>query len=213
MALIEDYALLGDLHTAALVGRDGAIDWLCLPRFDAPACFAALVGGDDAGTWRLAPVAGGVASRRTYRGETPVLESEWDTREGTVRVVDCMPPRDESAAVVRVVQGLTGRVPMRMKLKFRFDYGHVMPWIRRRGEDLAAVAGPDAVWLRTPVPLRGQDMTTVAEFDVEAGQHIPFVLSYNASHLDRPQPVDAKEAVADTERRWTKWVSACRYAG
>jgi GH15 family glucan-1,4-alpha-glucosidase len=213
MAPIEDYALLGDLHTAALVGRDGAIDWLCLPRFDTPACFAALLGEEDAGTWRLAPAAGGAASRRAYRSETLVLESEWDTPDGTVRVIDCMPPRDESASVVRVVQGVSGRVPMRMDLLLRFDYGHVVPWVRREGEDLKAVAGPDAVWLRTPVRLRGEDRRTVAEFEVESGQCIPFVLSHNASHLPRPKPVDAEAVVADTERFWTEWVSDCRYSG
>ena len=213
MAAIEDYALLGDLHTAALVGRDGAIDWLCLPRFDSPACFAALLGDEDAGCWRLAPAAGGVAARRRYRGETLVLDSEWDTPEGTVRVVDCMPPRDKGAAVVRVVQGLTGRVPMRMVLRLRFDYGHVVPWVRRRGEDLVAVAGPDAAWLRTPVPLHGQGMRTVAEFEVSAAQLIPFVLSHNASLLPPPQPVDVELAIADTERFWTDWVSRCRYRG
>src|SRR5262245_42571620 len=207
MAPIEDYALLGDLHTAALVGRDGAIDWLCLPRFDHPACFAALLGDEDAGTWRLAPAAGGVTSRRSYRGETLVLESEWDTSDGTVRVIDCMPPRDESAAVVRLVQGLSGRVPMRMDLRLRFDYGHVVPWVRREDDDLKAVAGPDAVWLRTPVRLRGEDRKTIAEFEVESGQCIPFVLSHNASHLRRPHPVDAEAVIADTERFWTEWAS------
>src|SRR5690242_10959815 len=177
---IEDYALLGDLHTAALVGRDGAIDWLCLPRFDTPACFAALLGGEDAGTWRLAPAAGGAATRRAYRRETLVLETEWDTPDGTVRVIDCMPPRDENAAVVRVVQGVSGRVPMHMNSVLRFDYGHVMPWVRREDEDLKAVAGPDAVWLRTPVRLRGENKRTVAEFAVAANQCVPFVLSHNA---------------------------------
>jgi GH15 family glucan-1,4-alpha-glucosidase len=213
MAAIEDYALIGDLHTAALVGRGGSIDWLCLPRFDTPACFAGLLGDENAGTWRLAPAASSVATRRSYRGETLVLESEWDTPEGTVRVIDCMPPRNESAAVVRVVEGVTGRVPMRMDLILRFDYGHVVLWVRQQDEDLTAIAGPDAVWLRTPVRLRSQDMKTVAEFDVDSGQHIPFVLGHNASHLPRPEPVDAEAVVADTERFWTEWISDCRYTG
>jgi GH15 family glucan-1,4-alpha-glucosidase len=213
VALIEDYALLSDLHTAALVGRDGAIDWLCLPRFDSPACFAALLGDGNAGTWRIAPTAGGAASRRGYRGETLVLESEWDTREGTVRVIDCMPPRDENAAVVRIVEGVSGRVPMRMDFRLRFDYGHVVPWVRSRDEELAAIAGPDAVWLRTTVQMRGQDKATVADFEVDSGQRIPFVLTHNASHLTRPEPVDAEKAVADTERFWTDWVSGCAYRG
>ena len=213
MAAIEDYALLGDLHTAALVGRDGAIDWLCLPRFDTPACFAALLGDARAGCWQLAPAAGGPAARRRYRGETLVLESEWDTPEGTVRIVDCMPPRDEHPTVVRVVQGVTGRVPMRMLLALRFDYGHVVPWVRRWGEDLVAIAGPDAVWVRTPVELRGEDMQTVAEFEVAEGHEVPFVLTHSASHLPRPEPLDVADAIADTERFWSDWISDCQYDG
>ena len=213
MAAIEDYALLGDLHTAALVGRDGAIDWLCLPRFDSPACFAALLGDHEAGSWRVAPAAGGPAARRHYRGDSLVLESEWDTPEGTVRVVDCMPPRDDAPSVVRIVEGVAGRVPMRMVLRFRFDYGHIVPWVRRRGEDLTAIAGPDAVWLRTPVPMHGQDLGTVADFEVAAGERIPFVLTHGASHLPRPKTVDAEKTVADTERLWAEWMSHCSYRG
>ncbi|OBG22992.1 glucoamylase [Mycolicibacterium celeriflavum] len=213
MPPIEDYALLGDLQTAALVSREGAIDWLCLPRFDSPACFAALLDDDPAGTWRLAPASGGPATRRAYRGDSLVLDSEWDTPDGTVRVIDFMPPRDESAEVVRIVEGVTGRVPMRMTLRLRFDYGHVVPWVRRRGDDLSAVAGPDAVWLRTPVPTQGRELTTFAEFDVTAGQRIPFVLTHQLSHLPRPQPVAAGQALHDTERFWTEWMSRCSYTG
>ncbi|HWG98941.1 MAG TPA: glycoside hydrolase family 15 protein [Pilimelia sp.] len=212
-AAIEDYALIGDLHTAGLVARDGSIDWLCLPRFDSPACFAALLHDERAGYWRLAPAAGGSATRRRYRGDTLVLETEWDTPQGRVRVVDCMPPRGRAADVVRTVEGLSGRVPMRMDLRLRFDYGRIVPWVRRDGADLAAVAGPDAVWLRTPVPVRGQDLTTVAEFTVAAGERLPFVLTYQPSHLPRPTPVDADRAVADTERFWTGWIRRCDYAG
>ncbi|MCW3842022.1 DUF5911 domain-containing protein [Micromonospora yasonensis] len=124
---IEDYAVLGDLHTAALVGRDGSVDWLCLPRFDSPACFAALLDDEEAGHWRIAPAGGGPATRRRYRDDTLILESEWDTPDGTVRVVDCMPPRERTTDVVRVVEGLSGRVPMRMELRLRFDYGHIVP--------------------------------------------------------------------------------------
>ena len=213
MAAIEDYALLGDLHTAALVGRDGAIDWLCLPRFDSPACFAALLDDREAGTWRLAPASGGPATRRNYRDDSLVLETEWDTPEGTVRVVDCMPPRDDAPSVVRVVEGVAGRVPMHMELRLRFDYGHVVPWVRRRDEDLTAVAGPDAVWLRTPVPMHGQDMGTTADFEVEAGQRVPFVLTHGPSHLGRPKTIDGEKTIANTERFWTKWMSHCRYNG
>jgi GH15 family glucan-1,4-alpha-glucosidase len=142
---IEDYALLGDLHTAALVGRDGSVDWLCLPRCDSPACFAALLDDVDAGRWLIAPASGGSATRRAYRGDSLVLESEWDTPTGVLRVVDCMPPRGEAADVVRVVEGVSGSVPVRMDLRLRFDYGTVVPWVRHHGGVLGAVAGPDAV--------------------------------------------------------------------
>ncbi|WP_432934695.1 glycoside hydrolase family 15 protein [Microbispora sp. CA-135349] len=210
---IEDYGLLGDLHTAALVGRDGSIDWLCLPRFDAPACFAALLGDERAGFWRLAPAAGGLCTRRRYRGDSLVLETEWETPEGSVRVIDAMPPRGEAADVVRVVEGVSGRVPMRMALRLRFDYGHIVPWVRQQDGRLEAVAGPDAAWLATPVPLRGEDMTTYAEFEVSAGQRVPFVLTYRPSHERRPRPVDADKALADTEAYWTSWMRGFRYEG
>ncbi|MFI7282627.1 glycoside hydrolase family 15 protein [Micromonospora chersina] len=210
---IEDYALLGDLHTAALVARDGSIDWLCLPRFDSPACFAALLDDEEAGHWRLAPAAGGQASRRRYRDDTLILETEWDTPDGSVRVVDCMPPRGRAPDVVRVVEGLTGRVPMRMDLRLRFDYGHIVPWVRHHGRDLGAVAGPDAAWLRTDVPLHGRDRTTVAEFTVAAGERVPFVLTWQPSHLPAPHPVDAAQAITDTERFWQNWMSRCAYEG
>ncbi|MCT2593625.1 glycoside hydrolase family 15 protein [Streptomyces sp. N2-109] len=212
-APIEDYALLGDLHTAALVDRTGSVDWLCLPRFDSPACFAALLHDETAGRWRLSPAGAGAANSRRYRGDSLVLESVWTTEEGTVRVVDCMPPRGEAADVVRVVEGVSGRVPMEMDLRLRFDYGHVVPWVSREGEDLRAVAGPDTVWLRATVPLYGEHLTTRADFTVEAGQHASFVLTHTSSHLPRPQPVDALPAVADTERYWEQWISQCRYEG
>jgi GH15 family glucan-1,4-alpha-glucosidase len=222
MARIEDYALLGDLQTAALVSRYGSIDWLCLPRFDSPACFAALLadGGKDgdsgdkhAGSWELAPAAGGAATSRQYLDDSLVLESVWETDDGTVRIIDFMPPRGIAADVVRIVEGVRGRVPMRMNLRLRFDYGHIVPWVRRRGEDLTAVAGPDAVWLRTPIATRGEDLSTVAEFDVSAGQRIPFVLTYQLSHLPRPEPVDAEDALDKTEQYWTQWVQRCTYNG
>ncbi|WP_328349371.1 glycoside hydrolase family 15 protein [Streptomyces sp. NBC_00445] len=212
-AAIEDYALLGDLHTAALVGRDGSIDWLCLPRFDSPACFAALLHDEEAGRWLLAPASGGPATHRRYRDDTLILESDWHTDEGEVRVVDCMPLRGDAADVVRVVEGLSGSVTMRMDLRLRLDYGYLVPWVRRSGPDLAATAGPDAFWLHTPVELRGEDLTTIAEFTVDAGQRIPFVLTHSPSHQPRPQPVDAEKAIADTEAYWTSWMSRCRYDG
>ncbi|RKN39300.1 glycoside hydrolase family 15 protein [Streptomyces hoynatensis] len=212
-AEIEDYALLGDLQTGALVGRDGSIDWLCLPRFDSRACFAALLHDESAGHWRLAPAAGGTAHRRQYRGESLILESEWHTPEGSVRVIDCMPPRGEAADVVRVVEGLSGRVPMRMHLRLRFDYGHILPWVSRIEGDLNTVAGPDAVWLRTPVATQGSGNETSAEFTVGPGDRVPFILLYQPSHLPSAEPVDAEWALADTERFWSTWMSVCDYRG
>ncbi|SDX90261.1 Glucoamylase (glucan-1,4-alpha-glucosidase), GH15 family [Modestobacter sp. DSM 44400] len=210
---IEDYGLIGDLQTAALVGRDGSIDWLSLPRFDSGACFAALLGDESNGRWLLAPSAGGNCTRRRYRGETLILETTWETAEGTVRVLDLMPPRGEAADVVRIVEGVSGRVPMRMDLTLRFDYGHIVPWVRHLDGDLAAVAGPDAVWLRTPVQLEGRDRTTHAEFEVAAGDRVPFVLTYTASHLPRPDPVDAEDALSTTESFWTDWMARSNYHG
>ncbi len=211
--LIEDYALLGDLQTAALVGRDGSIDWLCLPHFDSPACFAALLGGDEHGLWRLAPAAGGNATRRAYRGDTLVLESVWETPEGSVRVVDCMPPRDEAPDVVRVVEGISGRVRMHGELRLRFDYGRVVPWVRRVDGQLVGVAGPDSAWLSTPAPLQGRDMATHSEFSVAAGERVPFVLTWHPSWQRPPKPVDPYQAVDDTEAFWAEWMSRATYDG
>jgi GH15 family glucan-1,4-alpha-glucosidase len=213
MARIEDYALLGDLHTAALVGRDGAVDWLCLPRFDSPACFAALLGEADAGSWCLAPASGGQATRRRYRDDSLVLETEWETDDGCVRIIDFMPPRGVAADVIRIVEGVSGRVPMTMTLRLRFEYGHVVPWVRRLDDGLSAIAGPDAVWLRTPVELRGEHLTTLADFTVAQGQRIPFVLTHQLSHLPAPDPVDAEKALRDTEDWWDGWMSQCGYRG
>jgi GH15 family glucan-1,4-alpha-glucosidase len=210
---IEDYGVIGDLHTAALVGRDGSIDWLCLPRFDSPACFAALLGDEDNGRWLLAPAQGGTCTSRRYRGDTLVLETTWETGTGTVRVVDLMPPRGQAADVVRIVEGVRGRVPMRSELTLRFDYGHVVPWVRHADGDFAAVAGPDAVWLRTPVAQVGRDRATHAEFEVAAGESVPFVLTYAASHLPRPHPVDPARALSDTVTFWTDWIGRCSYDG
>ena len=202
---IEDYALLGDLHTAALVGRDGSIDWMCVPRFDSPACFAALLDTPEAGRWLLAPAAGGRCARRRYRGDSLVLETDWDTSEGSVRVVDFMPPRGESPHVVRLVQGIRGAVPMVGELRLRFDYGHVTPWVRNVGGAIEAIAGPDAAWLRTPAPLEGRDLRTVSEFVVRAGDSVPFTLSWAPGHLPTPAPIDPQQALADTVDFWQRW--------
>ncbi|GAB7044678.1 MULTISPECIES: glycoside hydrolase family 15 protein [Catenuloplanes] len=210
---IEDYAVIGDLQTAALIGRDGSVDWLCLPRFDSPACFAALLHDESAGHWRIGPAEGGPATRRRYRENTLVLETEWDTPDGTVRVTDCMPPRGEAADLVRVVEGLDGAVSMRMDLVLRLDYGHVVPWVRRHDGDLAAIAGPDTIWLHTDAPVHGQDHRTVADFTVGAGQTVRFVLTHQASHLPRPQPVEAHTAIESTDRFWRDWMDRCTYDG
>ncbi|MDT7705422.1 MAG: hypothetical protein QOG20_1029 [Pseudonocardiales bacterium] len=207
MTRIEDYALLGDLHTAALVSTAGSVDWLCFPRFDSPACFAALLDTPDAGRWLIAPAAGGVCSSRRYRGDTLVLETEWTTPEGRVRVIDFMPPRGHAPDIVRIVEGVSGAVPMRGELRLRFDYGRVMPWVRRRGHRIEAVAGPDAVWLATPAPTEGREWTTVSEFTVRPGDRVPFVLTWAPSHRPAPTPVDAEEALLDTVGFWESWSS------
>lgn len=210
---IEDYAVLGDTHTAALVGRDGSIDWLCLPRFDSAAIFAALLGTEEHGRWLLAPTSPVQVTRRRYRGETMVLETEFDTAEGTVRLIDFMPPRGEAADVVRIVEGVRGRVPMRMELRLRFGYGRVVPWVRHVDGSVRAVAGPDAVWLRTPVDVRGENFTTVAEFSVGEGFHAPFVLTWQESHLPAPRAVDPYVSLAGTESYWREWIAGCGYRG
>lgn len=204
---IEDYGLVGDLQTAALIGRNGSIDWLCLPRFDSGACFAALLGDDAAGRWVIHPVSGGDCTRRRYRADTLIMESEWETPDGTVRVIDFMPPRGEAADIVRIVEGISGRVTVEMALKIRFDYGSITPWVRYNDGQLAAMAGPDAVWLETPVPLTGDDHGTAATFEVAAGDRVPFVLTYKPSHETHPEHVDPERALADTESFWRHWIS------
>ncbi|HWD06247.1 MAG TPA: glycoside hydrolase family 15 protein [Amycolatopsis sp.] len=212
-APIESYALLGDLHTAALLSRDGSLDWLCVPRFDSAACFAALLHDESAGSWQLAPAAGGPATRRRYRGDSLVLDSEWQTDEGTVRIVDFMPPRDTATAVVRIVEGLDGRVPMRMRLRPRFGYGSIRPWVRPDDTGFEAIAGPDALRLTTPVPLVHRESAVSADFTIGPGERVPFVLDHRASHLPGPDPLDADKALAGTERFWAEWISRCRYRG
>jgi len=205
MSRIEDYALLGDLQTAALVSTTGSIDWLCLPRFDSPACFAALVDTPDAGHWTVAPAAGGVCTSRRYLENTLVLETEWRTPEGTVRVTDFMPPRGHAPDVVRIVEGINGRVAMHCELRLRFDYGRVVPWVRHHADRMEAIAGPDRVALRTSAPTQGRELSTVSDFTVRAGDRVPFVLTWNPSHEPPPRPVDAERALTDTVAFWTTW--------
>ncbi len=206
---IEDYALIGDTQTAALVGRDGSIDWLCLPRFDAGACFAALLGNRDNGRWQLAP-AGHVSSvTRRYLPDTLVLETTFTTPTGVVRLLDCMPIRGEAPDVVRVVEGVSGRVAMHMDLVIRFDYGAYVPWVRKVDGALQAVAGPDAVELRTHIATRGEGLATVADFQVTRGERAAFVLTWHPSHEPPPRPVDAHRALDETARWWQTWASKC----
>jgi GH15 family glucan-1,4-alpha-glucosidase len=210
---IEDYAVLGDTHTAALVGRDGSIDWLCLPRFDSGACFACLLGGPGRGHWRLSPVAHTSPARRRYRPETLILETEFETKGGAVRLIDFMPPRDASPDVVRIVEGLRGEVRVRMELIMRFDYGSIVPWVRKIDGVLSATAGPDSLYLHTPVETHGEGLATVAEFVVAKGARIPFVLTWNPSHLPMMVPADAERSLAETQAWWTEWSSRCTYKG
>jgi GH15 family glucan-1,4-alpha-glucosidase len=206
---IEEYALIGDCHTAALVGRDGSIDWLCFPRFDSGACFAALLGEPAHGRWLIAPAAAVRSTRRKYRDGTLILETEFETDEGAVRIIDCMPLSNERWDVVRIVEGLSGRVPMRMELIIRFDYGSIVPWVRRSGDVLLATAGPDTLELHTEVAVRGENMKTVAEFHVSKGERTPFVLNYRLSHEATEGAIDADQALAATERAWRKWSERC----
>jgi len=211
---IEDYGLIGDLQTAALVGRNGSIDWLCFPRFDSGACFAALLGDEDNGRWLLAPAGEVRRVERRYREHTLVHELDFHTDEGSVRVIDFMPPRGVDPDVVRIVEGLAGEVRMRMQLVIRFDYGWIVPWVRRIAEGARiAIAGPDALALQAPVELYGENFTTVAEFTVAAGERVPFTLTWFPSHHEAPAPIDPEQALEDTCDFWREWAGTCTYNG
>jgi GH15 family glucan-1,4-alpha-glucosidase len=210
---LEDYALIGDCYTAALVGRDGSIDWLCLPRFDAGACFAALLGNPEHGRWLLAPRGDVRATRRRYRDDTLVLETAYETGEGAVTVLDCMPVRTEVPDLVRVVEGKRGTVRMGMELIIRFDYGSIVPWVQRTDDGLSAIAGPDRLLLRTEAPLRGENFTTISDFTVSPGQRVAFALTWHPSHEEPPAAIDPVWAVAETERWWRAWSGRCSYHG
>jgi GH15 family glucan-1,4-alpha-glucosidase len=211
---IEDYAIIGDMQSAALVGRDGSVDWLCLPRFDSPACFAGLLGDDRHGHWRIAPADGAGEASRAYQGETLILQTQWQTATGTARVIDFMPRRAEAMPVlVRIVEGVHGTVDLDCVLRVRFGYGHVVPWVRRIDGSINAVAGPDSVWISTPVQLAGRDMEHRARFSVTAGQRIPFMLTWVESHHGQPDACDASQVLEETRRYWAGWVSRCTYRG
>jgi GH15 family glucan-1,4-alpha-glucosidase len=210
---IEDYALIGDLNTAALVGRNGSIDWLCVPRYDSDACFAALLGDESHGRWLLAPEAETTSSSRRYRDGTMVLETDFETADGAVRLHDCMSTQGPGPTVVRVVEGLRGRVPMRMELVIRFDYGLTIPWVQHIEDGVSAVAGPDALYLHTEVPLRGEDLTTVSEFTVAEGERVPLTLTWRASHEQQPEAIEGEWALQVAEGWWKRWSGSCAFTG
>lgn len=210
---LEDYALIGDTHTAALVGRNGSIDWLCLPRFDSNACFSAILGDQRHGRWIVSPAASRCHISRRYRAETLILETDFETDKGSVRVIDFMPLDRPYPTVVRVVEGLRGAVPMRMQLILRFDYGSVTPWVQRHAGRINAVAGPDAVSLTGSVEMHGEHCTTVADFLVRKGERIPLTLIWHPSHQSPPSAPDAKASESDTERWWRGWASRCHIEG
>ncbi|MBT2442339.1 glycoside hydrolase family 15 protein [Streptomyces sp. ISL-36] len=212
---IDDYALIGDLQTAALVGRDGSIDWLCLPRFDSAACFAALLGDEDNGHWRIAPKGATRCTRRNYAEDSLVLETYWETRTGTVKVVDFMPQRDKAPDVIRIVEGVSGTVEMSAVLRLRFDYGSIVPWIRRSDGHRVAIAGPDSVWLRSEPPVKtwGQQFSTCSSFTMAAGEKVAFVLTWHPSHEPRPALVDPFDALEHSLADWREWSARCTYEG
>ena len=212
---IEDYGLIGDCETAALVGRDGSIDWLCWPAFDSDACFAALLGTPKHGRWLIAPAQEALKISRRYRGNTLILETRFETADGVVDLIDFMPPRGSASDVVRLVRGVSGRVSLRMLLVIRFGFGADIPWVKKNpdGTGLLAICGPDMTVLRTPVETRGEDLTTVADFEVGEGETVPFVLTYGPSHLPVPDPIDPALALQETKAFWTEWCSHCTYEG
>jgi GH15 family glucan-1,4-alpha-glucosidase len=212
---IEDYALIGNTRTAALVGNNGSIDWLCMPRFDSAACFAALLGGPANGHWSIAPRNAVTRVSRRYRAETLILETEFVTESGTAAVIDFMPiaERHQEVDVIRVVRGIRGAVPMRMQIVFRLDYGHIVPWVTSVDHGLLAIAGPDALKLRTPVSMRGESMTTVSEFTIAEGHDIPFTLTWYPSHEAEPGLKHPFEALRATDQWWRDWSSRCTITG
>ena len=212
-SLIEDYALIGDCHTAALVARDGSIDWLCFPRFDGGACFAALLGNEEHGHWMIAPAGDVRRVDRRYRDGTLVLETNYETADGEVTLIDCMPPRSRAPDLVRVVVGRRGQVRMRMQLIIRFDYGSIIPWVSRTDKGIRAVAGPDTLILRAPVDLRNENFRTEAEFTVSEGERVPFVIMWHPSHEPEPEMIDADETIASTDEWWREWSGRCTYDG
>ncbi len=212
-AKIEDYALIGDCETAALVDNRGSIDWLCWPDFASEACFAALLGSGENGLWRISPCEGNWKTTRAYRDHTLILETTFHHADGVVRLIDFMPIRGHHSDVVRIVEGVQGKVPMRMELKLRFDYGRTIPWVTGIDGGIRAVAGPNLALLRASIPVHGENLTTVADFTVGKGERIWFTLTYGESFQPDPEPIDAEQALGDTENFWVPWAAKLRYKG
>jgi len=211
---IEDYAMIGDLYTAALVGIDGSIDWLCLPRFDSGACFAALLGTPDNGRWLIAPAQRPAQTTRRYRENTLILETQFETESGSVSLVDFMQPREKHPCLIRLVRGLRGCVNMRMELTLRFDYGSLVPWVTRADDGgVRAVAGPNMAILHSSVETRGESLTTVSDFTVNEGETAWFILSYCESYLPAPKKIDPEKSLEKTRSYWEHWISKCAYRG
>jgi GH15 family glucan-1,4-alpha-glucosidase len=215
---IEDYAIVGDMQSVALICNNGSVDWLCLPRFDSAACFSALLGAPEHGCWRIAPAGAGQdekATHRRYAGDTLILETDWETPDGAVRVIDFMPPRgdDEPPVLVRIVEGLRGAVTMEATIRLRFGYGSVVPWTYKMDGGIRAIAGPDSIWLSTTARLTGRNLAHTATFTVNAGERVPFTLIYQASHKDAPNLCDAFETLEQTRKYWDAWVARCTYHG
>jgi GH15 family glucan-1,4-alpha-glucosidase len=206
---IEDYALIGDTRSAALVGRDGSIDWLCLPRFDSPSCFARLLGDESNGFWRLAPAGHETATRRAYAGDTLILETVWETPTGTVKVIDFMPPRNADPHLVRIVEGVSGTVDVTAEISIRFDYGRIVPWARRLDGRLHAIGGPDSVWIDAPLHLQDSGDRHTGTFTIAAGQRQAFVFTWHPSHQPEPDHIDPGEQLTETRLFWEEWVFRC----
>ncbi len=212
---IEDYGFIGNMRTSALIGRNGSMDWLCVPRFDSNACMASLLGEENNGYWRIAP-AGAAADelgKQRYWPDTLILETEFTNDQGTVRVIDFMPPRAKYPEVVRIVEGVRGKVAMQARLVLRFDYGRTVPWVWKDAEGLNAVAGPEAMVLRSSVPTHGENLSTAAEFTVAEGERASFVLTWHPSHEPPPQAIDASRALNQTDLYWREWCARCTYHG
>src|SRR6185437_1052238 len=211
--LIEDYALLSNLHTAALVSRDGSVDWLCLPRFDSAACFAALLGRPEHGRWLIAPSGEPRSVRRRYLPETLVLETTFEAEDGAVRLLDFMPPGRDETVLARIVEGLEGEVEISTELELRFEYGSAVPWVRRQDGTWLAVVGPNAVRIESGIELEGRDFMSVGSATVAAGERLAFALTWFASHGEPPAPVQADAALEETETFWREWSGRCTYDG